>query len=883
VSCHGPSKQKAGLRLDTADGFQKGGESGALLVAGDPAKSRIVEAITYHNSELQMPPKGKLVDRDIQAISEWVKTGARWPAEKNSAADTSLAKGKQFSEADRKFWSLQPIRRGEPPTLGDQKWASGPIDRFLLAAMQKRGLTPNSKASKETLIRRAAFDLTGLPPSPGDIKAFVDDQSPDAYPKLIEKLLNSPAYGERWARHWLDLVRYGEDQAHTFEARVFPQGYLYRDWVAKALNQDMPYDRFLMLQIAGDLIAGPESEKEDRLAALGLLGLGACYYSGSPTAISDERDDKIDTLCRTALALTVSCARCHDHKFDPISTVDYYGLASIMASTVYKEYPKASQAEVAKYDEAQAKIKSKTTEIAAYIRSEASKVPEKLVVQETTKYVVASWTLANMRKADAKVTSASVAAKQGLKGDILERWHAYLYDLKSNVSRPYLAKWQKLVEKEDAKQDLSSQKEKRAQVEQIALGLQDYLKATLSLRDAIKTYDTAEKANSVSEPGNDRPKLRDVDTRALKEIASTDGVFAIPLNGGRAEPYLDPAVRLVLKAKRAELELVKKASPPKYSVIHAVADAPSPTTLKVHLRGNPATLGEDAPRRFLGVLSEKSSKSFEGSGRLGLAKAIASKDNPLTARVMVNRIWAQHFGRGIVATPSNFGKMGEQPTHPELLDWLATKFIDSGWSQKSIHRLIMLSSAYQQSSDPTTKSMNIDGENLLLSHFNRRRLEVEAWRDAMLSVTGELDSKLGGPSLELASNDNHRRTIYAKVSRHKLDGLLRQFDFPDPNLTSDKRNVSTVPLQGLFVLNSEFMNRRAEALANRLTRDTKQSDESRIQASFLLLFGRSPASDELAMGIEFLHSFPKGSSAGPSAWVQYSQVLLGSNEFMFVD
>ena len=331
------------------------------------------------------------------------------------------------------------------------------------------------------------------------------------------------------------------------------------------------------------------------------------------------------------------------------------------------------------------------------------------------------------------------------------------------------------------------------------------------------------------------------------------------------------------------METLKKSSPPKYDVIHGVADSKSPMTLRIHLRGNPATLGDEAPRRFLSVLSAPNASLFkEGSGRLELANAVASKDNPLFARVIANRIWAQHFGRGLVATPSNFGAMGERPTHPELLDWLASQLISKGWSLKTLHREILLSAAYAQSSVPSAKAIEVDGDNAYLSHVNRRRLEVEAWRDAMLAVTGELDLKLGGPSLDLTSNANHRRTLYAKISRHRLNDLLRQFDFPDPNLTSDKRNISTVPLQGLFVLNSEFMTKRAEALATRLTSNSKQNDESRIKTAFAQLYGRPADADEVAMGLEFLKSAQPASN-GPSSWAQYAQVLLGANEFLFVD
>ena len=410
-----------------------------------------------------------------------------------------------------------------------------------------------------------------------------------------------------------------------------------------------------------------------------------------------------------------------------------------------------------------------------------------------------------------------------------------------------------------------------AAVKTAAEALQSHIKATLTLRDALAAFEAADLGNSA-----DRPRLREADRKAIEEIASAQGVFS-PGRRQQVEGFLGAEAKAALKGRRDELDRLKKAMPAKYAVIHAVADGSGPSNLRVHLRGNPANLGDEVPRRFLAVVSPDGAKPFkQGSGRLELARAIASKDNPLTARVIVNRLWAQHFGRGIVATPSNFGAMGDRPSHPELLDWLAARLVEGNWSLKAIHREILLSAAYAQSSVASPKAREVDGDNVFLCHANRRRLEIEAWRDAMLAVTGELDPKLGGPSADLSSSDNRRRTLYAQISRHKLDGLLRQFDFPDPNLTSDRRTISTVPLQGLFVLNSDFMAKRAEALAARLAKDGKE-DESRIRRAFLLLYGRPAGDDEVAMGVEFLKE------AGSSGWSQYAQVLIGANEFLFVD
>ncbi|MEX2561032.1 MAG: DUF1549 and DUF1553 domain-containing protein, partial [Pirellulales bacterium] len=494
---------------------------------------------------------------------------------------------------------------------------------------------------------------------------------------------------ERWARHWLDVARYGEDQAHTFEARKYPQGYRYRDWLIRAFNDDLPYDRFIMEQIAADLLDAPDRLRN--LPALGYFALGPVYY-GDPKKL-DQIDDRIDTLSRGFLGLTVACARCHDHKYDPISSQDYYALAGVFASSEQVDVP--------------------------------------------------------------------------------------------------------LVSDED-----------------------------------------------------------------VKAADSTLG----------------------------EEEKKRRNRPKKYPHIHALRDAAEPVAMRVHLRGNPDTLGDEAPRRFPSILAGESPHFSQGSGRLELARAIADKGNPLTARVLVNRVWKHHFGKGLVRSSGNFGALGEPPTHPELLDYLARRFMESGWSLKNLHREILLSTTFRQASRFDQHSWEIDPDNRRLWRMNRRRLDVESWRDAMLAA-GTLDRKIGGPSGDLASPENCRRTLYGAVSRHDLDPLLRLFDFPDPNITSDERPVTTVPLQQLFVLNSEFMVKNAQALEARL-RAGHDDEAARIRQAYLLAFGRPATEEEVRLGLEFLgrdepadRASAKGGPANGrmSRWARYAQTLLGANEFMFID
>jgi mono/diheme cytochrome c family protein len=675
-ACHGPEKHKGGLRLDTRDAMMAGGDSGPAIVPGKPEDSRLITAVHYDDTP-RMPPKGKLKAEEIAALTEWVRRGAVWPDTDARVRPAPIA-GRELTitDKDRAFWSFQPVANPPLPAVRDAAWPRTSIDYFLLARLEAAGLHPVEPADKRTLLRRVTFDLTGLPPTPEEVDAFLADDSPDAYARVVDRLLASSHYGERWARHWLDIARYGEDQAHSFQPRLYPQGFRYRDWLVRAFNADLPYDRFIQEQIAADLLDGPD--RFDRLPALGFFALGPVYY-GDRLKL-DQLDDRIDTLTRGFLGLTVACARCHDHKFDPIPTRDYYGLAGVFASTAYNEVPL---------------------------------VPPEVV--------------------------------------------------------------------EEAKRNLTDK----------------------------------EKKNKVQ---------------------------------------------------------------PKYPLIHALAEAPA-VTMRVHVRGNPATLGDEAPHRFLSILGGQ--PFTHGSGRLDLAEAIASPDNPLTARVFVNRVWQHHFGKGLVRTPSNFGALGERPTHPNLLDHLATLFVRSGWSIKELHREIVLSAAYRQSSRLDAANQAVDPDNKLFWRMNRQRLEVEAWRDAMLAVSDRLDRTLGGPSRDLAAADNRRRTVYGAVSRHELNGLLRLFDFPDPNLTSDQRTVTTVPLQQLFVLNSEFMVGNAKALVARLLTGPEPDDADRIRRAFLLLYGRPVTAPELELGLAYL-SQPSGEGT-LTRWEEYAQVLLSANEFLYVD
>ncbi len=843
LSCHGEKKQAGGLRLDTKQAVLKGGDTGPALVAGKPGESLIVKAVRQAG-ELKMPPKGKL-PAGVQAdIAKWVEAGAADPRDDTARAESTI----DWAKA-RTFWSFQPVVKPAVPA------ASGatPIDRFVNAKLAEKGLTAVPLADKRTLIRRLTFDLTGLPPTPEDIASYLADSSPEADGKLVDRLLNSPAYGEHQARHWLDVARYAEDQAHTFEVVPNTDAWRYRDWVVDAFNADMPFDRFAKLQIAADLIGGDSPDELKHRAALGFFGLGAVYYKNAgmtgAVAVADELNDRVDTLTRGFLGLTVSCARCHDHKFDPIPTQDYYSLAGVFSSTKLARVPLAPKAEMDKIAAAQKLVQDADKAVKAAL----SEAKEKLAVKKADDlpaYLLAAWKLEARRTEKADAPAAEVAKAEKLDGPTLDRLSKML---KAKAgSMPGLADWAKLMPK---KGDTAVPEAVRA----LAAAWRDTVKIVL--------------ADAKHKSRND----------VVAGLFGDKGVFIIA--DGEAVSSMPPAQKTTyddLKSKHTKL--VKDAPPPPPSV-HGLNEA-APVDMKVFVRGNPTKFGELAPRRFLRILAGDSPAKFtQGSGRKELADAVADPKNPLTARVLVNRVWQQHFGRGIVGTPSNFGALGERPTHPELLDYLAARFVENGWSVKKLHREIVLSETYRRAGVSDATNMEKDPDNRSLWRASRRRLAVESWRDALLAASGKLDTKLGGPTTNLDAADNARRTVYARISRHDLNGLLRLFDFPDANITSERRVETTVPQQQLFVMNSPFMVTQARGLAERLEKEAP-TDEARVRRAYDILFGRPAQPDDVAVGLAYVTGKDSPDEAKKNKLTRkerYCQALLASNEFLYVD
>jgi hypothetical protein len=737
--CHGARpKIKGGLNLMSRAALLKGGDSGPAVVAGKPEESLLIKALQYVDPP-RMPPKAKLQDREIAIFTRWVKMGAPWPA---TTDVKPIAAGKAFeiTPEQRSFWAFQPMSKPTPPQVKDTAWPRSELDCFVLAALEKegKGLKPAKQADRRTLIRRATFDLTGLPPTPEEIDAFLKDDSSEAFARVVDRLLASPHYGERWGRHWLDVIRYTDsfDARDNFGLGDISEAWRYRDWVVQAFNRDLPYDQFVTQQLAGDILHDPKQADWSGVVATSVLAMG--NWGGGDAdkekLLTDIADDQVDLVGRAFMGLTLACARCHDHKFDPISTADYYGLAGIFFSTHILP-----------------NVGAKTAG------------PPMLRIPMASKEEVAR----------------------------REVYDKQLQGLEANL---------KFLREKADEQKLTPE-------------------AKASLMKLTQELDQFKKQMPAPLP--------------FTQGAQEGGVPGSPHAG-----------------------------------VHDV---------RVHVRGRYDRLGELVPRRFpVIVAGEKQTPMSKGSGRLDLARWLTSPEHPLTARVMVNRIWQGHFGQGIVRTPGNFGKLGERPTHPELLDYVARRFIGHGWSMKRLHREIMLSSAYQQSSTADAETLKADPDNRLLGRMNRRRLEAEAVRDNLLAVAGRLDRQQGGKAVR--DFNNPRRTIYQMTIRSDRSGFGPLFDAADPTAIIGRRTVSTVAPQALFMLNHPFVLEQAKTIAAK-ARAEKPEDGQRLEALYVRLYGRRPSAEELRIGKDFL------SRSGPAekAWEEYCQILLCANEFIYVD
>jgi len=849
--CHSAEseKLKGGLHLDTPEGIKKGGESGKpTVVPGDPDRSVLIEAIRYKNEDLQMPPKQRLSDQQIADFAAWVQMGAPDPR-------TSTATATPAVKSD--FWSFKRPQDHPLPTV-NSPWPKTAIDHFILAKLDEKKLQPSPPADRRTLIRRATYDLTGLPPTAEEVAAFVNDESPNAYEKLIDRLLASPRYGERYARHWLDLARYSDTKGYVYdrEERRYVHSFAYRDWVIKALNDDLPYDQFVKQQIAADQLIKP-GEDNRNLAAMGLLTVGRRFL-GIP---HDIIDDRIDTVTRTTLGLSVGCARCHDHKFDPIPTADYYSLYGVFAgsaeklvrldpqpapSEAYETYKKELDKRVKHLNDAFAK---KREEVADKFRSqcqryilallEVDKLPIELFYEimgpeDINPVVVRQWQELILRRSRTF-------------DPIFAPWQA----LSSLTSKEFPVKAPQIIQQltTDSAHPLNPKIARAIATTQptmrdVALAYGNVFKEADSAWRALKKSDA--KATVLPDPALE--ELRHVLYGPESPAVVPPGSFA------DIEFFFDEGGREQIFKLQGEIDrwIISAAGAPPHALI--LEDRPVQQNPRILKRGNPAMKGEEVPRQFLSILAGPNRKPFQhGSGRLELAEAIASKDNPLTARVIVNRIWLWHFGHGLVSTPSDFGTRCETPSHPELLDYLAVHFMNDGWSIKKLHRLIMLSAAYQQSSEDEPDRIARDPENRLLSRMNRTRLDFESMRDSLLFASGDLDLTMGGRPVEMFKEPfARRRSIYGLVDRQFLPATFRTFDFANPDIHAPLRIDTTVPQQALFLMNSPFVIERSRVLASRSDIEAITDPSQKIQKLYQLIFQRQPTSQQLRAGLQFI-------------------------------
>ncbi len=898
--CH-TSAEMGGLRVDSRERILQGGKSGPAMMPGDPDKSLLIQAVRQ-SGDLKMPKGGKLKPAEIQALTDWVQMGAPWPETKMTTAAPPAAPGKVITPEQRAFWSFQPLKDAVIPAVKEKSWAKTNIDRFVLAKLEAKGMKPVAPADRRALIRRVTLDLIGLPPTPEEVDAFVGDKSPNAYEKVVDRLLASPRYGERWGRHWLDVARYAEDDVRGLDPKdrgymPFAGAYVFRDWVIQAFNDDMPYGEFVKSQLAGDLMDGKLRDKT--VPGTAIMGQGPWWWDQAEPVQgrADERNERIDMVTRGMLGLTVACARCHDHKYDPISQKDYYSLAAVFLNTTYHEYPATSPAEMAVWQKQQKVIDDKEEVLDDFMEHQSDLYSE-ILAQKTSKYLVAAWQVTG----EPKKKVAEAAVDQKVDPEMLERWIKFLAKPPKHYS--YLRDWQDMVkcggtlEQAQFLADyfqnlvLSVAREAAALKEE-----NDIIKAKAGVRKKPRrdSYPNEFETNDQFCPGCDLElKTMPIERTNLyldvykadqdSESDTRPDPGLLSLRDWALERHFSAETAEHVATLRAEIEALKKAQAP-YPFLHGASDTKTMKEMHVNVRGNPHTLGDPVPERFLAVLSPPDSKPFsKGSGRLELADAIAA--SPLAARVIVNRVWKWHFGSGIVETPDNFGKMGDPPSDPELLDYLAGNFVKNGMSIKKLHREILLSSTYQLSTESSSENAEKDGANRLYWRANRQRLDAEAIRDSLLFVSGSLDlKKTGGPSSDFA-DDNNRRTVYCKISRYRLDNFLQVFDYPNPSFTAEQRFTTNVPLQRLYFMNSSFVYKQAETFAKRVYDEA--NDAARIQKAYRILFGRAPSEAETKTGLDFLQAHPETPGqqvAGQptTAWNEYSRVLLSSNEFEFVN
>jgi mono/diheme cytochrome c family protein len=1046
--CHGQAqgqKQRGGLLADSRAGLLKGGDTGPAIKPGDPEASLLVKYIRY-TGDIRMPPRTRLSDEQIADLTTWVRIGAPWP--ESSSASVQIARTFDLQQRLR-HWAYQPVRRPELPEVKNPSWGQSPIDRFILAGLEARGLAPAEAVDKRTWLRRVTFDLIGLPPTPAEIHAFLADTSTTAWEKVVDRLLDSPHYGERWARHWLDLVRFAETSGHEFDFEI-PEAHAYRDYLIRALNADVPYDHLVLEHIAGDLLPQPRRHPQDggneSVLGTGFWFLGESKHSPVDVRADgcDRRDNQIDVFAKTFLGLTVSCARCHDHKFDAITTRDYYALVGYLQSSRFDRAFLDDPARTAPLIQQLQQLRDQARPLAVAVTAQQLEErlaglsswlltegfvrratppgkpdthrwrsqPRQLTPQQTGE-LFAVWSA--LARPDAETDPRRFAARRQELLQQLQARTARSRDAWQNVkvfvdfardgyrgwffngtafgsapTQPGEPVWNSgpglpvkrllpaaahsgqvsprlqgslrsatfTIEKKNILYRLAGQGVRINLIidgfQQIRAPIYGALSFTVQTgaqptwhvqnvgmwvgqRAYIEVLDDGggevaleqvlfSDGGPPEEPANplwlrllEDPGLTDSASLARKyqqllldvvrswrqgrrlsapdagaRLALLNALLASPLADGTGSAPSPEAAQLAALAGQIR-EAEARLPAPRRGL--AMCDGPGANE-RVHIRGNHKNLGEEVPRRFLEGLGGISQPTT-GSGRLDLARRLVDRANPLTARVLVNRLWLYHFGEGIVRSPDDFGVQGQPPTHPELLDWLASELVREGWSLKRLHKLLVLSSTYQMASRADDAVEAADPQNRLWHRLPLRRLEAEAIRDALLSVSGRLDRRMydrgplpflspfmvgrGRPASGPLDGDG-RRSIYLNVRRNFLNPMFLAFDYPIPFTTMGRRSVSNVPAQALTMLNNPLVIQQARLWAQRVLAQPELTATQRVQAMYESAFGREATEAEVADALAFLEEQGReyGSAADVRAWQDFCHVLFNVKEFIFV-
>ena len=1061
LDCHSGDEPESGLSMESRSATLRGGELGPALVPGKPAESLIIRAIN-HGEYLKMPPKDKLPTKELVNFSRWIEMGAPWPnaaeTEDIHPIDTDEQDTTHFSEEQKRFWAFQPPSRPTLPTVERTSWPQAPIDYFILARLEEADLSPAPMSDKETLIRRATYDLTGLPPESDHIEAFLADTSDSAFATVVERLLASPQYGERWGRHWLDVARYADSNGLD-ENLAYANAFHYRDYVIVSFNADKPYDRFVQEQIAGDLLAPDPNQPNDmgRYVATSFLAIGAKMLAeDDPMKMQmDIIDEQLNTLSQAFMGMTIGCCRCHDHKFDPLSTADYYGLAGIFKSTKTMENHKvvAEWYERPLVDSTTAgaiamidRQLSANRQAVAEIRGRAKAAATKHIRSRTAEYLLATnainrfdqqiasrrpnaqsvktrphvvqdgyglieaeafhrgdiedtsegygkgigvilsrgagfaeydlevshagnyelemrytaaesrpihlyvngdaiaavaeqvtgdwnppgqtwfaeanlrlqrgrnkirfqsdsvyphvdqfalvystsetWPFANERP----LSLSSIAAIDGLKIETVRQWQSFLKKVSSTDSKKYTA-YRHWIALADASRESAMS----------ASSWNETLAAIAKQPGPVSSAITAAAPSTLADVAAVYQKLVDQakDTPKLKRVLF---VKKSPLDGPEHIPtFFSDTDQLRITELNRERNNLNASRPQSDFAMGVTEDRPE--DIRIHLRGSHITLGDTVPRRFPHILSSPNDVAIppDESGRLSLARWLTTPSHPLTSRVMVNRVWHWHFGRGIVASVDNFGKLGEQPTHPMLLDWLARSFIDNNWSIKELHRQMMLSSTYQMSTDQNERTAQVDPENKLFSRMNRRRLSAEEIRDSIISIGQGVDGEMGGTLLKTENHkyvnstgsamtasgyQNRRRSVYLPIIRSSVFDVFQTLDFPDPAVLHGRRQTSTVAPQALMMMNSDLVEQQTRHCAGELLDDFDE-DLVRIVGAYERVLRRTPSTDEVAKIVDFLSRARSLFSLHATrydrevtVWQSLCRVLISTNEFVYLD